>query len=118
MNGKAHQLGRIVAGLALVASIAMLAAQSAAAVDGRSPDTRAAAQPAGGGVAMDVRSPDARDAAEPAGASAERTLASSSEGFDWGDFGLGAGIAAASLLLVAVLAAAGMSGRRRSPTTV
>ncbi len=65
MNGNAHHLRRIAAALVLAGSVSMLAAQAAAAVDGRSPDTQQAAVTlqTGGGLAVDVRSPDTRAAA-------------------------------------------------------
>jgi hypothetical protein len=103
------------------------------AVDVRSPDTRAAAQPTSGtsstagqsisvagssSPAIDMSSADTRDAIASAGGST-RTVTVWSERFDWADFGLGAGVAAGSLLLLAALAAAAMSGRRRNrPSTV
>lgn len=67
MNGKAHQLRRIAAVLVLVVSVSTLAAQAAAAFDGRSPDTKQAAvtHRTGGGLVVDVRSPDTRAAAQP-----------------------------------------------------
>ena len=155
MNANAHQLRRIAAALVLAVSVSMLAAQAAAAFDGRSPDTQQAAVTlhTGGGLAVDVRSPDTRAAAQPtsgmsstAGQSisvagsnipaidmssadtrdaiasagdSTRTVTVWSQRFDWADFGLGAGVAAGSLLLLAALAAAAMSGRRRNrPSTV
>jgi hypothetical protein len=183
MNGKAHRIRRILTGLALVVSISMLAAQSAAAFDGRSADTRAAAgsqptgividarsadtlgaatasqptgiatdarsadtvsattasQPTGiatdarsadtitaalggsvsSGPVVDFRSPDARDVAVTS-QPATRIVTVSSSSFDWADFGMGVGVTAGSLLLLAGLAAVaiGMSRPRRTPSTV
>jgi len=58
MIGRLH-LSRALTSLALVAAVVALAAQSACALDARSPDTREAATPA----TTDVRSPDTREAA-------------------------------------------------------
>jgi hypothetical protein len=58
MIGRLH-LSRALTSLALVAAVGAVAAQSAFALDARSPDTREAATPA----ATDFRSPDTREAA-------------------------------------------------------
>jgi hypothetical protein len=99
--------------------------QAAPAVDARqdlrSPDTRDAARPAVS-VAQDLRSPDAREAAratEVAGVEqpavlAVRPAASASDGFAWGD----AGIGAAGMLAVLTLASGTLllAGKTRQGT--
>jgi hypothetical protein len=95
------------------------------AQDLRSPDARDAALAAAASPAQDLRSPDARDAAreatvvriESADASPSRSAPSVSDGFEWGDAGIGAavmlalvGVASGTLLLVG-------RNRQRTPTT-
>jgi len=82
------------------------AAQSTTSViDLRSPDARDAARgPAGSDVAKtlettDLRSPDARDPMKPGAASTPHIVRAASNGFEWGDAGIGA---AAMLGLIAL----------------
>ena len=94
---------RALKSLAVALAAIPLAASSAAggqtpAVDLRSPDAQDAARPAHTIRAVDLRSPDARDAALPVGlgpltpvSSSQVVEAADSEGFDWGDAGIGAG---------------------------
>ncbi len=147
MNGKAHPARRITAAFAIVASLFVIAAQSAAAFDGRSPDTRSAAvvNVTGGGSLGDVRSPDTQTAAQivrlaasaspvadlrspdtrervsTSATTATHAATGSTRGFSWSEFGMGAGATAGALLLLAVLAAGAvaMSRQRRDrPSTV
>jgi hypothetical protein len=104
-------------------------------LDLRSPDTRTAAANAGAttaandpaiqvastsGTVLDLRSPDTRDAISTSPAAATRAVSTSSDGFSWSDFGLGAGVTAGSLLLLAGLGAGAVTaGRRRQrPSTI
>jgi hypothetical protein len=148
---------RITVAIALVASLAAWAAQPALAFDGRSPDTRVAAEQAKAGSVIDLRSPDTREAAEHGkpGSRAFVDLRSpdtreaadqrkpsvlvdlrspdtrdaaipvvpeirvaapeliSSDRFNWGDFGIGVGIALGSMLLLAGLAASASAARQK-----
>jgi hypothetical protein len=97
--------------------------------DARSPDTRDAAEQAKPSIVVDGRSPDSRDAAQ-------RHLAAIAEAwmgallprsqpeapapgpglvdrFHWGDFGIGVGVSAGFMLLVAGLAASALVARHR-----
>ncbi len=84
-------------------------------VDARSPDTRGAAEQMKRSLFVDLRSPDTRDAASPA--FAETKVVSldpvSSDRFNWGDFGIGVGVALGSMLLLAGLAAGTLAARQR-----
>lgn len=73
MIRKTYRIRRITVGLALAASAAAWAVQPALAFDGRSPDTRDAAEQTVGS-AVDLRSPDARGAAEQANVSSRLTV--------------------------------------------
>jgi hypothetical protein len=64
MIRKTYRIRRITVAMALTASLAAWAAQPALALDGRSPDTREAAEDAKAGSVVDLRSPDAREAAD------------------------------------------------------
>ncbi len=64
MIRKTYRIRRITVAIALAASLAAWAAQPALAFDGRSPDTREAAEQAKAASVVDLRSPDAREAAE------------------------------------------------------
>jgi hypothetical protein len=66
---KTYKRRRITVAIALAAALAAWSAPSAIAFDGRSPDTREAAELAGANGLGDIRSPDTRDAAEQAGSS-------------------------------------------------
>jgi hypothetical protein len=152
---------RITVAIALAASLAAWAAQPALAFDGRSPDTREAAEQAKAGSVIDLRSPDTREAAEhgkpgsrafdlrspdtreaadPRKPSALVDLRSpdtrdaaipvvpeirvvapeliSSDRFNWGDFGIGVGVALGSMLLLASLAAGALVARKRRGESV
>jgi hypothetical protein len=100
-------------------------AAASATQDLRSPDARDAALAAEASPQQDLRSPDARDAAREAAvvrtasavASPSRSAPSVSDGFEWGDAGIGAavmlalvGVASGTLLVVG-------RGRQRRPTT-
>ena len=61
MIRKVHRIRRIIVGIALAASLASWTAQPALAFDGRSPDTRDAAEGSGADPVFDLRSPDTRD---------------------------------------------------------
>ena len=135
MIRKVHRVKRIIVGIALAASLASWTAQPALAFDGRSPDTRDAAEGTGAdpvfdlrspdtrdGVReaslgsqsiVDLRSPDARDAAHPFAREIPATApaVAPSHQFDWGSFGLG--IALASMLLLAAVAGAALVARKR-----
>jgi len=148
---------RITVAIALAASLAAWAAQPALAFDGRSPDTREAAEQAKAGSVVDLRSPDTREAAEQEKPGSRafvdlrspdtreaadqrkpsalvdlrspdtrdagiptvvetRVAASeivSSDRFDWGDFGIGVGVALGSMLLLAGLAAGALLVARK-----
>jgi hypothetical protein len=93
---------RVTRSAALCLAIAAIAAPAASAQqqDLRSPDARDVAVPAR--IAVDLRSPDARDLAAGRGTfSVPQTTfvkvpqqpAPSSDGIDWGDAGIGAGLA-------------------------
>jgi hypothetical protein len=97
---------------------------ASATQDLRSPDARDAALAAEASPPQDLRSPDARDAArevavvriDSADAAPSRSAASVSDGFEWGDAGIGAavmlalvGVASGTLLLVG-------RSRQRTPT--
>jgi hypothetical protein len=127
MVGKAQLSGRLATAAALTISILALAAPSALGFDGRSPDTRAAS--AATSAATDARSPDARVAAQ-GGQSALGSYVDAASrahpstpvasptparvgGFDWSDFAVGLGTGAGSILIVALLAALGLSSRGR-----
>jgi hypothetical protein len=64
MISKTHKIRRITVAIALAASLAAWAAQPALPFDGRSPDTREAAEQPKLSVVVDGRSPDTRDASE------------------------------------------------------
>ncbi len=83
--------------------------QSLTPSDGRSPDTRDAAM-----ANPDGRSPDTRDAA----LQAHNPVATfvKSNGFDWGDFGIGVGVAIGSMLMLAGLAAGVLAVRQSQKT--
>jgi hypothetical protein len=99
--------------------------QASASQDLRSPDARDAAVKAETSPSQDLRSPDTRDAArERAAARAERTAvspsrtaASVSDGFEWGDAGIGAAIMLALLSLASGTVLLAGRSRRRAPTT-
>ncbi len=153
---------RITVAVALVASFTASAAEPGLGFDGRSPDTREAAEQATLAVVVDARSPDAREAAEIAkpGSGALVDLRSpdtregayetkpsslvdlrspdardpeipvlseisvaapepvSADRFNWGDFGLGAGVALGSMLLCASMAAGALVARKRRGESV
>lgn len=153
---------RITVAIALAASLAAWAAQPALAFDGRSPDTREAAEQAKAGSVVDLRSPDTREAAEQEKPGSRafvdlrspdtreaadqrktsalvdlrspdtrdagiptvvvtRVAASelvSSDRFNWGDFGIGVGVALGSMLLLAGLAAGALVARKRRGESV
>jgi hypothetical protein len=75
---------------------------SSALIDGRSPDTKDAALVAqqSSGSIVDGRSPDTRDFAtiahEPV------VTITKAQGFQWGDFGIGTGVALAAVILLAL----------------
>jgi hypothetical protein len=108
MFGKAHKLRRLATGLALVASLG--AAQPALAYDGRSPDARDAAAgrlPAAtkyAPVKSDFPKSDpviARTSSDEARVTAgDRSSVAVDDSFDWSAFGIGVGIAMASMLLL------------------
>ena len=117
---------RIMLTTALVIGAAAWPAGAYATTDLRSPDTRdAAATAAEVAPPQDLRSPDARDAAagggtsvraEETGASPSRPVATVSDGFEWGDAGIGAAVMFALLSLGGgALLLTGNS--RRAPTT-
>jgi len=138
MTGKAHRISRMATGIALAATIAALTAPAALAggnrvVDGRSPDTRDAAMATHDSfyaldpaiaraiaahqqslTPSDGRSPDTRDAA----LQAHNPVATfvKSNGFDWGDFGIGVGVAIGSMLMLAGLAAGVLAVRQSQKT--
>jgi hypothetical protein len=101
-----------------LAYFASHAKPSTAVIDGRSPDTRDAAQAAQQRalVPVDGRSPDTLDAAIQAHTPvATVTL---SPGFDWGDFGIGAAAAFGAMLLLGMsmrLLTARQSRKQPSP---
>jgi len=101
-----------------LAYFASHAKPSTAVIDGRSPDTRDAAQVAQQRalVPVDGRSPDTLDAAIQAHTPvATVTL---SPGFDWGDFGIGAAAAFGAMLLLGMsmrLLTARQSRKQPSP---
>jgi hypothetical protein len=92
-----------------------------AIVDARSPDAGERPQPS---LLVDFRSPDARDAsfrAVPA-TTIVATDRSSPDDFHWADFGVGIGVALASMLVLAGLAVGGLMARHKrahktSPST-
>jgi hypothetical protein len=100
-------------------------AEASAPRDLRSPDARDAALASEASAPRDLRSPDARDAArepalahtESAGVSPGRSAPSVSDGFEWGDAGIGA------VVMLALVSAAGGTlllasrSRHRTPTT-
>ncbi len=91
------------------------AAEANVLVDLRSPDARDAADGARPSVLVDFRSPDARDASfralpETRIVTIDRV---SPEGFEWGDFAIGIGVALASMLLLAGLAAGALVARHK-----
>jgi hypothetical protein len=67
MIRKTYKRRRITVAIALAAALAAWSAPSAVAFDGRSPDTREAAELVAANGLGDVRSPDTRDAAEQGG---------------------------------------------------
>jgi len=95
---------------------AALLAQERLAVplDGRSPDTIDAALAAQQSTLVDGRSPDTIDAALQAHSPVVTVV--KSNGFDWGDFGIGFAVAVGSLLLLAGLGA-GLIAARQSQKT-
>jgi hypothetical protein len=86
-----------------------------AVVDARSPDARDAAHQPNPGSLVDLRSPDARDAAIPITREARVAAPDvvSSDRFNWGDFGLGLGVALGSMLLIAALMGGALAARKR-----
>jgi hypothetical protein len=130
MIRKARLTRRLVTSTGLAATIVTLAAQPVLAFDGRSPDTRDAL--AGTAVtAVDGRSPDTRslavqatlgsivsDARDAASRALPHTPTASPAdtpitGFDWHDFAIGLGAGLGSILIMALLAAAGLASRER-----
>jgi hypothetical protein len=91
---------------------AAIAAQqrSLAPLDGRSPDTVDAALAAQQSTLVDGRSPDTIDAALQAHSPVVTIIRSN--GFDWGDFGIGFAVAVGSLLLLAGLGAGLIAARQ------
>jgi hypothetical protein len=95
-----------------------------AIVDARSPDTRDAAKRPRPSLLVDFRSPDGRDASFRA-VPATTIVAidrSSPDDFHWADFGVGIGVALASMLVLAGLAVGGLMARHKrghktSPST-
>jgi ABC-type sugar transport system substrate-binding protein len=151
MNGNSHTIKRLIIGLVLATALAALAIPSAlagntsrygpldpwalkyfashttttpAVIDGRSPDTRDAAQAAQASLLIlaDGRSPDTQDAAQTAQANlltpvdgrAPDTIDAATQahipvvtviqqpGFQWGDFGIGVAAAFGLICLVAI----------------
>ncbi len=121
--------------IALALAVSALAVPMAQAklVDGRSPDTRDAAMATHDSfyaldpaiaraiaahqqalTPSDGRSPDTIDAALPAHNPVATFV--KSNGFDWGDFGIGVGVAIGSMLMLAGLAA-GLLAVRQSQKT-
>jgi hypothetical protein len=149
MFGKTHMIRRMVTGVAVTASVALFAVPVALGFDGRSPDTRDAAEQAqlssivdgrspdaidagyqarlgSLGTLVDGRSPDTLDAAYQARLGSQTTIAdgrspdtvdagvlartqvveiTSSTGFNWSDFGIGAGVAVGALFILVGLGA-------------
>jgi hypothetical protein len=66
MIGKTHRIRRMATGVAVGLSVAAFAVPAALGFDGRSPDTRDAAEQAQLSFVVDGRSPDTLDAAEQA----------------------------------------------------
>jgi len=90
---------------------ALLAQQrSLVPLDGRSPDTLDAGLVAQQSSLVDGRSPDTIDAALQAHSPVITIV--KSNGFDWGDFGIGFAVAVGSLLLLAGLGAGLMAARQ------
>ncbi len=89
-------------------------------VDARSPDARDAAHRRNPGSLVDLRSPDARDAAIPVTREARVAAPDvvSSDRFNWGDFGLGLGVALGSMLLIAALMGGALAARKRRGDSV
>jgi hypothetical protein len=130
MIGKTHRIRRTATAVGIVASLAAWAAQPSLPYDGRSPDTREAAEQAKLAVVVDVRSPDTREAAEQVSSrnaldarspdardagfrSLAETRAVSPDRFSWGDFGIGVGVAFGLMLLLAGLAASASAARQK-----
>jgi hypothetical protein len=133
MLGSTHISRRLATGLAVAAALAVFAAPTALAggFDGRSPDTRDAAQAvqaskygapdgwygyvvsltnaARNPQVLDGRSPDTRDAAVQAHAPVVTVV--QSPGFQWGDFGIGIAAAFGVVLLI-VASTKLLSGRQ------
>lgn len=134
MIRKSHKIRRLVTVIALTLSTTASAAQPALAFDGRSPDTRDAVRQASAGDAtlVDARSPDTRDAAGRIGstplvdgrspdardAAFRSPVVSpdvvSADRFNWGDFGVGVGVAVTSMLLIAGIAGLALAARQRA----
>ena len=99
----------------------------AAPQDLRSPDTRDAALKVEALASQDLRSPDARDAAREGGAAAPPAAhadvpatgptASVSDGFEWGDAGIGAAVILGLVSLASATVLLTGRGRGRAPTT-
>jgi hypothetical protein len=81
-----HRRRTQTAALALTAVVAPLAAGQ----DLRSPDARDVARQVSPG--QDLRSPDARDVAQPRTVVPVRVVTVASDGFDWSDAAIGAGV--------------------------
>ncbi len=144
MFAQSHTMKRMAAAMGIAASLAAWAAQPALPFDGRSPDT---AEQATLNSFVDVRSPDTRDAAGQANESSPVAIVdarspdardasfravpetrivatdrSSPDDFHWADFGVGIGVALASMLVLAGLAVGGLMARHKrshktSPST-
>ena len=95
-----------------IAVLALAAPAGSAAVDFRSPDSRAAAIEARSQDPVDLRSPDARDAGQVTQSTSIAPEAGESQGFDWGDAAIGAG-SVLGLLLIGLSAAFAVVHRRR-----
>ena len=96
-----------------IAVLALAAPAASAAVDYRSPDSKAAATEAQAQGSVDLRSPDARDAGQVAQSSPVASETAESSGFDWGDAAIGAGTVL-GLLLIGLSAAFAVVHRRRA----
>lgn len=92
------------------------AAAPPATLDLRSPDARDAGRVAGLTAVQDLRSPDTRDAAAglSVAAPASHAAPSVSDGFEWGDAGIGAAVMLALLSLAAGTVLLTVRTRRRT----